>query len=917
MNTPTKTNGTNGQVASPLLPALRRAPMPSDPRQVPKAFQDMRADWAAGNESRFQRPRSGFVQSGSGADYHNRNEWEYFKTAEIALDMARNDTIVSAIVRRSLQNIFQGGFGLDPQTGDSELDRYLREDFERWFNDPEAFDASGRFNGHELILQAARGEMLAGDSFVLPLADGRVQLIEGYRCRSPNMTSSDGIVLGVQLDQDRRATGYYFIDDDLDPMDSALSTAQPDLYPARDQDGKRQVWHIADPQRYSQTRGMTALAPVFDELGLFGDAKFAQLVKSQMSACVVFFRNQAIGGPGGRPGQKGARTNERQSDGTTRVTEELSPGMEITGRAGETLTGFSPQIMTADELEFSLRVLQQICAAFDLPLISFLMDGRETNFSGWRGAIDQAKIGWRNKQKRYGLQYHQPCYRFRLRWRMAGEPALRRAEERLGDKFFAARVNPPRWTYIEPNKDIIAAGLEKQNLQISPRRQAQERGYNFAEVGRETVEDNQELIIQAIEGAKQVLAKTGVAVDPVRLLYVDGTTGLVEPDVFARAVTVQESDEAAGEVDLNDYATGVRAGVLTPQSDDERHLRGQLGLPAMNEATGESWATGGARRPITLADTAEAEETEQADEADDTPPPEDGQSKAAALPPPIPRVEQYLGPWLMEQRRVRERRVIAERISMDAHRAQITAEDIQQDAGRGYKTTLDGRVAIVELVGPMTKYDSSLLMAMGGSSTLRVRRALRSAAADEQVKRIILLIDSPGGAVAGTGDLADEIYRMRSRIPIVAYIEDVAASAAYWVGSQASRVVISPHAWAGSIGVLHVVTDISEMNGKLGLKTHVVKAGAHKGVGVPGAPVTDDDLAEVQREVDLVYADFVAGVARGRGRSDEEVRTWADGRVHYGRDAVGMGLADEVADWNTFLGEVEQSLLIPLEGVQA
>lgn len=203
---------------------------------------------------------------------------------------------------------------------------------------------------------------------------------------------------------------------------------------------------------------------------------------------------------------------------------------------------------------------------------------------------------------------------------------------------------------------------------------------------------------------------------------------------------------------------------------------------------------------------------------------------------------------------------------------------------------MSGDVALIDLIGPMTKYGSSLT----GGGTVQTRRAVRQAAADPEVGGILLRIHSPGGSVSGTGDLANDVRAAAANKPIMAYAEDLVASAAYWVASQASAIHASANAEIGSIGTYAVVEDWSKVYDEAGVKVHVVKAGAFKAAGIEGTPITDDQLAEMQREVDAINALFVQGVASGRKLELNRAAELADGRVHIASEAKRLGLIDEL-----------------------
>jgi protease-4 len=130
-------------------------------------------------------------------------------------------------------------------------------------------------------------------------------------------------------------------------------------------------------------------------------------------------------------------------------------------------------------------------------------------------------------------------------------------------------------------------------------------------------------------------------------------------------------------------------------------------------------------------------------------------------------------------------------------------------------------VAVISLTGKLMKQQASM---GGGTSTVQARRDIRAAASDPDIGAILLRIDSPGGTAAGTKELADEITAAKTKKPVWAYVEDMAASAAYWAASQASRIIANETALVGSIGTYGVVQDTSGMAAMEGVKVHVIRS---------------------------------------------------------------------------------------------
>jgi len=208
-----------------------------------------------------------------------------------------------------------------------------------------------------------------------------------------------------------------------------------------------------------------------------------------------------------------------------------------------------------------------------------------------------------------------------------------------------------------------------------------------------------------------------------------------------------------------------------------------------------------------------------------------------------------------------------------------------------YTKTPDG-IAHIGLRGAMTKGASSF----GGTSNIRVRKAMRTAEADGDVGGIMLAIDSPGGTVAGHKAMADEIRRIAKAglKPVHTYVEDSMHSAALWSGVQANRVSAAPMAQIGSIGVMVAIHDYSEKFKEDGIKVNLISTGDQKGAFTPGTEITEEMLATVQARVDELNGFFVDAVKQGRGMTAKAVKALATGEDWMAAKAVELGLVDAV-----------------------
>lgn len=274
--------------------------------------------------------------------------------------------------------------------------------------------------------------------------------------------------------------------------------------------------------------------------------------------------------------------------------------------------------------------------------------------------------------------------------------------------------------------------------------------------------------------------------------------------------------------------------------------------------------------------------------------------------PAFARLDDYLGMWAMLPERFMSVWELATRMNLRQHvddGADELRASLEKHPTAGGKT-----LAVVRMSGLLMKSQSSL----GGTSTIQVRRDIRQAASDPDVGGILMLIDSPGGTVAGTHDLAVDVKAASKSKPVWAHIDDTGASAAYWIASQADRITInSPTAIAGGIGTFQVVNDLSGAAEKAGVRTLLFSTGPLKGMGTPGTKITDEQAAHYQHLVDSAQVSFDAAVKSGRKLSAKEMATVRSGAVYTGNQAMDMRLVDAVQPLGKTLAEMSQEMKKP------
>lgn len=166
------------------------------------------------------------------------------------------------------------------------------------------------------------------------------------------------------------------------------------------------------------------------------------------------------------------------------------------------------------------------------------------------------------------------------------------------------------------------------------------------------------------------------------------------------------------------------------------------------------------------------------------------------------------------------------------------------------------------------------------------------------VKAIVLRINSPGGGVAPSQEIYEEILKTRqtNKKPIVTSMGSVAASGGYYIAAATDLIMANPGTITGSIGVLLQVPNISGLMQKIGVKSVVVKSGRHKDLASPTRDMTESERQILQGMLDDVHGQFIDVVAQGRQLDREKVEAIADGRIFSGREAQSIGLVDQLGN---------------------
>ncbi|MBE9550609.1 MAG: signal peptide peptidase SppA [Proteobacteria bacterium] len=202
-------------------------------------------------------------------------------------------------------------------------------------------------------------------------------------------------------------------------------------------------------------------------------------------------------------------------------------------------------------------------------------------------------------------------------------------------------------------------------------------------------------------------------------------------------------------------------------------------------------------------------------------------------------------------------------------------------SGKGSAFEFGDRVGVVELKGIITD----------ARPTVKQLKEFRK---DESVKAIVLRIDSPGGAVAPSQEIYDEVARTVPLKKVVVSMGSVAASGGYYIAAAADHIMANPGTITGSIGVVMEFPNIEDLVKKIGFNTEVIKSGSYKDIGSPLRKMSSSERELLQGVIDSVYHQFVNAVAHSRQIPVEKVTAIADGRIFSGEQAKEIGLVDSL-----------------------
>src|SRR3989344_696224 len=213
------------------------------------------------------------------------------------------------------------------------------------------------------------------------------------------------------------------------------------------------------------------------------------------------------------------------------------------------------------------------------------------------------------------------------------------------------------------------------------------------------------------------------------------------------------------------------------------------------------------------------------------------------------------------------------------------------------------QIAVIPINGVIITQSSSFLPGNEALSPIIISH-IENADKNPQVKGILLEINSPGGTVLASKEIAEAVKKTKK--PTVALITEIGTSGAYWVASASDKIIADPLSITGSIGVIGSYLEFSGLLDKYGITYQQLISGSQKDIGSPYKPLTPEEKAVLQQRLNTIYDYFIKDIAKNRNLPESEVRNLATGIFYLGEQAKTINLIDELGNQETAISELKE-----------
>lgn len=222
------------------------------------------------------------------------------------------------------------------------------------------------------------------------------------------------------------------------------------------------------------------------------------------------------------------------------------------------------------------------------------------------------------------------------------------------------------------------------------------------------------------------------------------------------------------------------------------------------------------------------------------------------------------------------------------------------------------KTAIIDAVNPKTNVGYLKLNGALNDSSYYLKK-IEAFSKDESIKGLIIKINSPGGMPGSAQAIFTELKKFKQKKPVITVVENMCASAAYYVAAGSTKIIANPSSLVGSVGVLLELPNIKELLNSWKIKFNYVQSGKFKTAGSPLKDTSTDEITYLQKLADNTYAQFIKDVAESRNLSTSDFAKWADGKIFTGTQALELKLIDQIGTLQDGINEMKKLAKIETE----
>lgn len=206
------------------------------------------------------------------------------------------------------------------------------------------------------------------------------------------------------------------------------------------------------------------------------------------------------------------------------------------------------------------------------------------------------------------------------------------------------------------------------------------------------------------------------------------------------------------------------------------------------------------------------------------------------------------------------------------------------------------KLLVIPIKGTITNSNQATLFFIQEANVPSIIKCLEKAEKDPTVKAVLLDINSPGGTVVGTADIADKLQEVKAKKPVVSFIHEMGASGAYWIASVSNKIIAEPFSLTGSIGVTASYLEYGGLLSNLNITYERLVTGEYKDIASPYRELTERERDLLVEKIDIIHKEFLDLVAKNRGLTEQQKNQVGSSLFYLGKEALALGLVDELGN---------------------